>query len=98
VPAELVVHGRDHDVVLHTDRVGGVAAELRQVVGGVTISRREPGLNQWLCALAETVVGRPARTAALRRALERFLGRGDVPPVTPGRRGRAGAVRRAGAR
>ena len=75
-PVELVVHGAGHDLALRADRHGGVAAELRQVVGRVVISRRELGLDQWLRALAETLVASAACTAASRRALEQFLGDG----------------------
>ena len=56
-PAEQVVHGWDH--AFRPAYPTGSAALLPswQVVGGVTISRREPGLDQWLHTLAETVLG-----------------------------------------
>jgi len=72
-PVALTVHGDGCDLALHEDRRTGVRAEIRQVVGGVVISRKAVGLDWWLRALAETLVRAAARTAATRQAFEEFL-------------------------
>src|SRR5262249_26796407 len=69
----LVVHGENRDLELREGRRGGVEAKLRQVVRGVTISRREIGMDDWLRALAEDIANLAARDTAAREALERLL-------------------------
>jgi len=69
----LVVHGENRDLELRQARHGGVDAELRQVVRGVTISRRSVGMDDWLQALAEDIAKTAARDTAARQALERLL-------------------------
>jgi hypothetical protein len=51
----------------------GVSAEIRQVVRGVVISRREVDLDAWVRALAEQLTALAARDAAARTALSRLL-------------------------
>jgi hypothetical protein len=72
-PVALVVRGVDRELELR-DGSRGVEAQLRQVVRGVVISRREIGVDEWLTALAEDLTRIAARDAAARAALERFLG------------------------
>ncbi|HET9255924.1 MAG TPA: hypothetical protein VFO16_12075 [Pseudonocardiaceae bacterium] len=69
----LVVHGENRDLELREARRGGVEAELRQVVRGVTISRRSIGVDDWLRALAEDIASVAARDTAAREALERLF-------------------------
>jgi hypothetical protein len=69
----LLVHGENRDLELREGRHGGVEAELRQVVHGVTISRRTIGVDGWLQALAEDIATAAARDTAAREALERLL-------------------------
>jgi hypothetical protein len=69
----LLVHGENRDLELRESRHGGVEAELRQVVHGVTISRRTIGVDGWLQALAEDIAKAAARDTAAREALERLL-------------------------
>jgi hypothetical protein len=72
-PVALVVRGVDRELELR-DGPRGVAAQVRQVVRGVVISRREVGVDEWLTALAEDLTRIATRDAAARAALERFLG------------------------
>jgi hypothetical protein len=72
-PVALVVRGVDRELELR-DGSRGVQAQVRQVVRGVVISRREVGVDEWLTALAEDLTRIAARDAAARTALERFLG------------------------
>jgi hypothetical protein len=72
-PVALVVRGVDRELELR-DGARGVAAQVRQVVRGVVISRREVGVDEWLTALAEDLTRIATRDAAARAALERFLG------------------------
>jgi hypothetical protein len=51
-----------------------VRGELRQVVRGVVISRREIGVDEWLLALAEDLRALAARDASTRAALARLVG------------------------
>jgi diphthamide synthase (EF-2-diphthine--ammonia ligase) len=68
------VHGHDRELSLTEASRGGVDAEIRQVVRGVTISRKTVGMDEWLHALAEDLQRIAARDAAARAALERLLG------------------------
>jgi hypothetical protein len=72
----VVVHGEQHDLSLREGARGGIDTEVRQIVGGVVISRNKVDLDTWLWILAETVLDVATRTAATRRAFDRFL-RGD---------------------
>jgi len=69
----VVVHGDDRDLALRESDRGGVDMEVRQVVGGVVLSRTKVDLETWLWVLAETVLAVATRTAATQRAFERFL-------------------------
>lgn len=73
-PHALVVHGEGRDLSLHEAAHGGVRGELRTVVHGVVISRREIGIDEWLTALAEDLTLLAARDTAARDALARLLG------------------------
>jgi hypothetical protein len=69
----VLVHGDHHDLALREGDRGGVDTEVRQVVGGVVLSRTKVDLDTWLWILAETVLAVATRTAATQRAFERFL-------------------------
>jgi hypothetical protein len=69
----VLVHGDHHDLGLCESDRGGVETEVRQVVGGVVLSRSKVDLDTWLWILAETVLAAATRTAATQRAIERFL-------------------------
>jgi len=71
----VLVHGDGRDLELRQTGHGGVRGELRQVVRGVVISRREIGVDEWLTALAEDLMRLAARNSAARDALTRLLGR-----------------------
>jgi hypothetical protein len=73
-PHALVVHGQGRDLALHEAAHGGVRGEMRTVVHGVVINRREIGIDEWLTALAEDLTVLAARDAAARDALARLLG------------------------
>lgn len=73
-PHALVVHGEGRDLALHETAHGGVRGELRTVVHGVVINRREIGIDEWLTALAEDLTVLAARDTAARDALARLLG------------------------
>jgi hypothetical protein len=69
----LVVHGEKRDLELREAKKGRIDAELRQVVHGVTISRRSVGMDDWLHALAHDLARVAARDTAAREALRRLL-------------------------
>lgn len=69
----MLVHGHDRDLELREGPRGTVEAEIRQVVRGVVISRRQVGVDAWLEALAQDLTRIAARDAAARDALERLL-------------------------
>jgi hypothetical protein len=72
-PVSLTVSTPGENLILRRDP-HGVAAEIHQIVRGVTIKRRIVGVDEWLVALA-TVLTRLAHTsAAARDALSRLLG------------------------
>ncbi len=54
----------------------GPLAEVRQVVRGVVISRRQVGVDEWVRALAGELTALAARDAAARAALASLLGAG----------------------
>ena len=72
-PVAVLVHGEHHDLSLREGARGGIETEVRQIVGGVVISRNKVDLDTWLWILAETVLDVATRTAATRRAFDRFL-------------------------
>ena len=64
----------DRVLVLSVGKHGGVAAEVRQVVRGVVISRKETGIEDWLALLAQELTSLASRDARAREALSRLLG------------------------
>lgn len=73
-PISLRVHTTDRQLDLNAAAHGGVTAEIRQVVRGVVISRKEVGVDEWLTALAEELTKLAQRDARARAALSRLLG------------------------
>ncbi|MDT8915907.1 hypothetical protein [Amycolatopsis sp. PS_44_ISF1] len=73
-PVEVRVHTPDQLLVLADGRTGGVAAEIRQVVRGVVISRRDTELDEWLTVLASQLQSLASRDERARTALARLLG------------------------
>jgi hypothetical protein len=69
----VLVHGEHHDLSLRESPRGGLDTEVRQVVGGVVISRNTVDLDTWLWILAETILASATRTANTRRALDHYL-------------------------
>lgn len=64
----------DRVLVLSAGKHGGVAAEIRQVVRGVVISRKEAAVDDWLAALAQELTTLAEKDAKARDALSRLLG------------------------
>jgi hypothetical protein len=64
----------DRVLVLSAGKHGGVAAEIRQVVRGVVISRKEATVDDWLAALAQELKTLAEKDARARDALARLLG------------------------
>jgi hypothetical protein len=64
----------DRVLVLSAGKHGGVAAEIRQVVRGVVISRKEAAVDDWLAALARELTTLAEKDAKARDALSRLLG------------------------
>ncbi|HEY2062896.1 hypothetical protein [Amycolatopsis sp. NBC_01480] len=73
-PVEVRVTTPDQLLVLTASRSGGVAAEVRQVVRGVVISRRDTELDEWLTVLAAELQSLASRDERARAALARLLG------------------------
>jgi hypothetical protein len=73
-PVEVRVTTPDQLLVLTAGRGGGVAAEIRQVVRGVVISRRDTELDEWLTVLASELQSLASRDERARTALSRLLG------------------------
>jgi hypothetical protein len=73
-PIALRVNLADRQLELSAGKHGGVTAEIRQVVRGVVISRKEVGVDEWLAALAAELAKLAARDDRAREALSRFLG------------------------
>jgi hypothetical protein len=73
-PVEVRVTTPDQLLVLTAGRGGGVAAEVRQVVRGVVISRRDTELDEWLTVLASELQSLASRDERARTALARLLG------------------------
>ena len=70
----VVVRTPDRHLELRAGKHGGVEAEIRQVVRGVVISRRQVGVDEWLAAFAEVLNSIAASDAAARDALSRLFG------------------------
>jgi hypothetical protein len=64
----------DRVLALSAGKHGGVAAEIRQVVRGVVISRKEATVDDWLAALAQELKTLAEKDAKARDALSRLLG------------------------
>ena len=73
-PVRLMVRGQDVELELSDGPHGSVKAQLRKVVGGVVISRREIGIDEWVHLLASELSARAAESAAARQALADLLG------------------------
>ncbi|SEP47542.1 hypothetical protein [Amycolatopsis saalfeldensis] len=73
-PVEVRVTTPDQLLVLTAGRSGGIAAEVRQVVRGVVISRRDTELDEWLTVLASELQALASRDERARTALARLLG------------------------
>jgi hypothetical protein len=73
-PIALLVSSADRQLELSVGKHGGITGEIRQVVRGVVISRRDVGIEEWLAALAQELTKVAARDARAREALWRLLG------------------------
>jgi hypothetical protein len=71
---EVRVSTPDRQLVLSAGEHGGVTAEIRQVVRGVVISRKEAAVDDWLAALAQELTALATKDAKARDALSRLLG------------------------
>ena len=71
---EVRVSTTDRQLVLSAGKYGGVAAEIRHVVRGVVISRREAGVEDWLVARAQELASLAEKDSRAREALSRLLG------------------------
>ncbi|ATL71785.1 hypothetical protein GZH49_30385 [Nocardia terpenica] len=67
------IYAPDRELELRQGRRGGVEAEVRSVVRGVVISRKQIGVDEWLAVLAEELNNLAARDAAAREALARLF-------------------------
>jgi hypothetical protein len=72
VPVSLTVTTAGERLVLRREP-HGVAAEIHQIVRGVTIKRRPVAVDEWLVALAGVLAGLAQTSAAAREALDRLL-------------------------
>ncbi len=68
------VHAPERELELRQGRRGGVEAEVRSVVRGVTISRKQVGIDEWLTELAQELNRLAARDAAARAAMAQLFG------------------------
>jgi hypothetical protein len=73
-PVALRVTTEDRQLELTAGKHGGVKAEIRQIVRGVAISRKEVGVDEWLTALADALTKLASRDTTAREALERLFG------------------------
>ena len=73
-PVRVLVHGADADFEISDTGHGRIGGQLRRLVGGVVISRRDIGLEEWVHLLAVELTARAAQDAAARDALARLLG------------------------
>ncbi|QIS24211.1 hypothetical protein F6W96_15035 [Nocardia terpenica] len=67
------IYAPDRELELRQGRRGGVEAEVRTVVRGVVISRKQIGVDEWLALLAEELNNLATRDAAARAALARLF-------------------------
>jgi hypothetical protein len=70
----VLVRTPDKHLELRAGKHGGVEAEIRQVVRGVVISRRQVGVDEWLSVFAEVLNSLAAQDASAREALTRLYG------------------------
>jgi hypothetical protein len=73
IPVSLTVSAPGENLILRRGP-HGVAAEIHQIVGGVTIKRRTVAVDEWLVALAGVLTRLAQTSAAARDALTRLLG------------------------
>jgi hypothetical protein len=73
-PVRLTVRGADTELELADGAHGAVTAQVRKVVGGVVISRKPIGIDEWVRLFAVELSARAAENAAARRALAELLG------------------------
>jgi hypothetical protein len=73
-PISLRVTTDDKLLELTAAKHGGVKAEVRSVVRGVAISRKEVGVDEWLTVLADVLTKLAARDTTAREALSRLFG------------------------
>ena len=73
-PIRLTLRGDDRELELTQGRHGAVEAQVRKVVGGVVISRKAVGIDEWVRQFAEELSARAAHSAAARQALAALLG------------------------
>ena len=71
---KLTMRGADRELELAEGRHGAVQAQSRKVVGGVVISRKEIGIDEWVRQFAEELTAQAAQNAAARQALAGLLG------------------------
>ncbi|MGH3623391.1 MAG: hypothetical protein ACRDQ5_16605 [Sciscionella sp.] len=71
-PVAVTVHCPEHELSLGQAK-HGLRAEVRHVVRGVVISRREVDIDDWLALLADELHTLAARDATAREALSRLL-------------------------
>jgi hypothetical protein len=72
-PVSLTVTTPESQLVLSQEK-HGVAAEVRQIVRGVTIKRSTVGIDEWLVALAGVLAKLAESSATAREALTGLLG------------------------
>lgn len=70
----LTMRGADRELELAEGRRGTVEAQSRKVVGGVVISRKPVGIDEWVRQFAEELSTLAAQNAAARQALASLLG------------------------
>ncbi|WP_033290254.1 hypothetical protein [Amycolatopsis jejuensis] len=73
-PIEVRVLTPDRHLVLSAAADGTVRGEVRMVVRGVVISRRETDVDEWLTTLVHELQALARRDAQARQALSRLLG------------------------
>jgi len=73
-PVGLIIRGADRELELTQRPHGSVEAQVRKVVGGVVISRRQVPIDEWVRQFAEVLMEQTAQNAAARQALAALLG------------------------
>lgn len=68
------VRAPERELELRQGKRGGIEAEVRSVVRGVVISRKQVGIEEWLQILAQELNALAARDAAARDVLARLFG------------------------